>query len=358
MINVSKPFLPPIGEYINHVRNIWKTNWITNHGPLVKTFEKEIKKHFDIEYMCYTSNGTIALQIALKTLGKGEVITTPYSYAATVNSIIWENLTPKFVDIDLNTFNIDPNKISAAINEKTVAILPTFVYGNACDTDAIAQIAQLYNIKTIYDAAHAFGSSYKGKSLYKFGDISITSFHATKIYHTTEGGAIFSRDLITHEKVKKMMNFGHSGPNEFELAGINGKNTEFHAAMGLSILPYIKDLLEKRKYQYSIYYSHLQNTTLRFQKIVNIEGYNYSYFPIVFETHSMLKITITKLNSQHIFPRRYFSPSLNLLSYLPNEDFCPISENISNKILCLPLYHSLEIKEQEKIIRIIKSSIK
>ncbi|TVP43483.1 MAG: aminotransferase class I/II-fold pyridoxal phosphate-dependent enzyme, partial [Mongoliibacter sp.] len=234
MIPVTKPFSPPIEEYKKYIDEIWERNWYTNNGPLVNQLEKDLKQYLGVSEVAFVSNGTIAIQIALKALGiHKKVITTPFSYVATTSSLVWEGCEPVFADIDSNTLNIDPLKIEELIDEDTQAILATHCFGNACEIDQIEKIAHKHGLKVIYDAAHCFGTKYKGESIFNFGDISTTSFHATKLFHTIEGGAIFSGNKELRKKVSFLRNFGHDGPEKFNGVGINGKNSEFHAAMGL-----------------------------------------------------------------------------------------------------------------------------
>ena len=231
MINVTKPFLPEIEEYITYLRGIWDRNWLTNNGPLVNDLELKLKEYLNVKHLLYLGNGTIALQIAIKALGlKGEIITTPFSYVATTSAIVWEGCDPVFADIDKDTFNIDPAKIEQAITDKTTGILATHVFGNPCDIDAIQKIAVKHNLKVIYDAAHCFGTHYKGKSVYNYGDVSTASFHATKLFHTIEGGAVITNNAELLKKMAYMRNFGHETAETFAGVGINGKNSEFHAA--------------------------------------------------------------------------------------------------------------------------------
>src|SRR4051794_21801553 len=248
MILVTKPFLPPIKEYQEFIDGIWQRQWLTNNGPLVNELELKLKEYLKLKHLLYLSNGTIALQIAIKALDlKGEIITTPFSYVATVSSIAWENCTPVFADIDERSFTINPDEIEKKITEKTCAILATHVYGIPCDVERIEAIAKKNNLYVIYDAAHAFGCIYKGKSLYSYGDISTASFHATKLYHTIEGGAVITSSAELLKKMAYMRNFGHNGPENFFGLGINGKNCEFHAAMGIVNLTYINSIIQKRK---------------------------------------------------------------------------------------------------------------
>lgn len=356
MITVTKPFLPEINEYKKLIDGIWKRVWLTNHGPLVNQLEKKLKERFSLNYLSYVTNGTIALQIAIKALDlKGEIITTPFSYVATTSSIVWEGCTPIFVDINKTDLNINPNLIENAITKNTTAILATHVFGNPCDINAIEKIASKYNLKVIYDAAHCFGSTYKGKSVYSYGDIATCSFHATKIFHTIEGGALTTNNLEINNKIKQLMNFGHTDTNSFGSIGINGKNSEIHAAMGIAILPYMDDLLKRRKEQWLFYRNNINRNNLDFI-YVNENEFNYAYFPIILKDNSLLNKLIKELALNNIFPRRYFYPSLNLLNYVEKQG-CNISERISEKILCLPLYHELSFVEQEQICTIINKTL-
>lgn len=353
MIPVTKPFLPPIEEYQKLLEGIWKRNWLTNNGPLVNELELKLKEYLGVPHLLYVTNGTIALQIAIKVLGlKEEVITTPFSYIATTSSILWEGCEPVFVDIDPNTFNIDPNKIESAITPRTSAILATHVYGNPCDIDGIASIAKKFSLKIIYDAAHCFGSKYKGKSVFNYGDISTVSFHATKLYHTVEGGAIFTQSPDLLKRSAFMHNFGHYGPEDFAEVGINGKNSEFHAAMGLVNLKYIDQILSNRKELVEGYTQRLQG--LRRQRImINPDGEtNFSYYPVIFPNESSLLKSMQLLNSHNIFPRRYFFPILSELPFVDKRD-TPIATDISRRILCLPLFYNLSNEEMDLIARLL-----
>jgi dTDP-4-amino-4,6-dideoxygalactose transaminase len=248
MINVTKTFLPPLEKYIEYLDEIWKTNHITNHGKFVLQLEKELKYYFNVKHLFLVNNGTIALQIALKALQiKGKIITTPFSYVATTSSLVWEGFEPVFADVDENSFCLDPDKIEEQITPEVKAILATHVYGNPCDVEAIAGIAGKYNLKVLYDAAHAFGVRYKGNSLLSYGDIATISFHATKLFHTAEGGAIITNNDELAHKISYMRNFGHNGPEHFWGIGINGKSSELHAALGLCILPEVNNLIKRRK---------------------------------------------------------------------------------------------------------------
>jgi len=352
MIPVTKPFSPPIAEYTKLLEGIWERNWFTNNGPLVNELELQLKSYLNLPHLLFLNNGTIALQIAIKALElKGEIITTPFSYVATTSSIVWEGCNPVFVDIDPQTLNIDPSKIEAAITPETSAILATHVYGNPCDIDAIQKIADKHKIKVIYDAAHCFGTLYKGKSVFAFGDISTTSFHATKLFHTIEGGAVFTMNPDLLKKMVYLRNFGHNGPEDFAEVGINGKNSEFHAAMGLCNITKVDSILAARKSIYQYYEKQLRTLKVKFISYDEKE-FNFAYFPIVFETEQALLKAMDLLNANWIYPRRYFYPTLNLLNYVKPQP-TPIAENIAKCVLCLPLYYTITHEEVDLVCRLL-----
>jgi dTDP-4-amino-4,6-dideoxygalactose transaminase len=358
MINVTKTFLPDREEYIQYINEIWDRVQLTNNGPLLQKLEKELKNYLNVDNLYYCSNGTVVLQIALKVLEiSKEVITTPFSYCATTNSILWENCTPVFVDIDPATFNIDPSLIERAITADTQAIMATHVYGNPCAIEAIEEIARRHSLKIIYDSAHGFGVKYKGQSLLSFGDISTCSFHATKVFHTIEGGAIISNHPELHEKLHLLRAFGHRGDEEYLYAGINGKNSEFHAAMGLCNLPHVPSIIEARKEIFDLYDSELNWATLKKPLIDPDIEYNYAYYPVVFESEAVLRKVQAALLENEIIPRRYFYPSLNTLSFLPQHFSCPVSEDISLRVLSLPLYVGLADEDVKKISRIVNQNL-
>ncbi|MGP8217173.1 MAG: DegT/DnrJ/EryC1/StrS family aminotransferase [Bacteroidia bacterium] len=341
MINVTKTYLPPLDEYNQYLKKIWESGWVTNNGPLVIELEEKLKKYFGVKHFFFTSNGTIALQIAIKALGlKKEIITTPFSYVATTTSILWENCKPVFVDIDPETFCINPDLIEAKITPDTEAILATHVYGIPCAIDEIEKIAKKHNLKVIYDAAHAFGTTYKNRPLASYGDISTLSFHATKLFHTIEGGAIITNNDNLARKIYLFRQFGHEGDEYFSI-GINGKNSEFHAAMGLCLLDKVPGFIDKRKRLFKEYDKHLHKLNLLRPVIPQNTNYNYAYYPVVFKDENTLLKVKAALAQQHIFPRRYFYPSLNRLQYTTSVYSCPISESYAIRTLCLPLFYEL-----------------
>ncbi len=358
MINVTKSFLPDREEYIKYIHQIWDRVQLTNNGPLLQQLEGELKSYLGVDKLYFCGNGTIVLQIALKVLEiTKEVITTPFSYVATTNSILWENCTPVFVDIDRNTFNIDPELIEAAITPATEAIMATHVYGNPCAVEKIQEIAERHSLKVIYDAAHAFGVEYHGKSLLAYGDLSTCSFHATKVFHTVEGGALISNHPELDEKIHLLRAFGHRGDEEYFFAGINGKNSEFHAAMGLCNLPHVPSIIAARREVFVQYDAQLNWDRLSKPAIHPDIAYNYAYYPVVFETHDVMRKVQAALLKEEIAPRRYFYPSLNTLSFLPKYYACPVSEDISSRVLSLPLYVGQPADQIETISRVINQNL-
>lgn len=359
MINVTKTFFPPLAEYQEQLQRIWQNQWLTNRGALVLELEDKLKEYLMVNHILVTNNGTVPIQIALKLLGNGgEIITTPFSYVATTAAIVWENCTPVFVDIDPNYLTIDETKIEAAITSKTTAILATHVFGNPCNVDAIEAIAKKHNLKVIYDAAHAFGVTYNGHSIFNYGDVSTCSFHATKLFHTGEGGALFAKEATLQHQLFYSHNFGHKTTLDFYGLGINGKISELQAAMGLTVLPYMDHILEERKQVVDFYNQNLDIKKVQLLKIRENTQWNYSYYPILFKDEATLLKAQKALNDNQIFPRRYFYPSLNTIEYAYNEQSMPISESISSKVLCLPLFVGLSQYDLNLIVSLINNSLK
>ncbi len=357
MINVTKTFLPPIAEYNKQVQRAWDNQWLTNRGELVLELEEKLRDYLLVSNILVTTNGTIPLQIALKLLGQqGEIITTPFSYVATTAAIVWENCTPVFVDIHPEYLTIDETKIEAAITDKTTAILATHVFGNPCNVVAIEAIAKKHNLKVIYDAAHCFGVTYNEKSIFDYGDISTCSFHATKLFHTGEGGAIFCKNNKLQHQIFYSHAFGHLGPIDYYGVGINGKMSELQAAMGLAVLPFMETILAERKKVVEYYNQYLDFSILQSLKLRENTNWNYAYYPVIFESEEKLLKTQKKLNDNHIFPRRYFYPSLNTIEYTKGSSM-PISESIASRILCLPLYVGILKYELETIVGILNRTI-
>lgn len=355
-IHVTETYLPDQEKYQSYVEKIFESKRISNNGPMVRELQEKLEKYLGVNHVLLVSNGTVALQIAYRLLGlKGDVITTPFSFVATTSSLVWEGFKPVFADIDPMSLNIDVNNIEKLINEDTSAILPVHVFGNACDVEEIQAIADRNDLKVIYDAAHAFNVDFKNESVLKHGDLSILSFHATKLFHTIEGGALIIHDDAQYLRAKEMINFGidtESGSGEIKMLGINGKMNEFEAAMGLCLLDDIDMIIEKRKTVYN-YYKEALGEQLQLQEINRDASMNYSYFPVLFESEEVLLRVENELNLSQIFPRRYFYPSLDTLPYLQRTVIQPVSKDVSKRILCLPLYPGLQQEAQKKIIDII-----
>ena len=357
MINVTKSYLPDIDTYTKRLEGIWQNHHLTNRGPLVQELEKEICHKLKLTNLLYVSNGTIAIQLAIKALNiSGEVITTPFSYVATTTSILWENCKPVFCDINPHTFCIDADKLESLITPTTTAILATHVYGIPCDVEKIEAIAKKHNLKIIYDAAHAFGVSYKNQSILNYGDVSTCSFHATKLFHTVEGGSVTAKNAEVLKTLTLYHSFGHLGDDYFT-QGINGKNSEFHAAMGLCNLPMLDTLIASRKKSSELYTSLLSNKNISRPQIPAQTQYNYAYYFIVFESEKVLLNVKETLFKNEINTRRYFYPSLNKLPYLSETNACPVSEDIAKRVLCLPLYFDINPHDVERICKLINTAI-
>jgi dTDP-4-amino-4,6-dideoxygalactose transaminase len=356
-IFVTQPSLAPLEEFVELLQGVWDRGILTHNGPLVQRLEKELQDKLNLAHFVAVSNGTIALQMAIKALElKGEIITTPFTWIATLSAIKWEGCTPVFCDIDPGTFNIDPQKIKALITDKTVAIMPVHVFGNPCEVEEIEKIANEHQLKVIYDGAHAIGSTYKGGNVLEYGDITATSLHATKLINSAEGGACITKDPLLYEKLKRIRFFGHDDQKDVIEDGFNGKMTEVHAALGIANLKYYEAVINDRKRKYFLYKEALQAAPhLQFQEI-NIDGEpNYAYFPLLFNSEKQLLHAESTLNQQNIYPRRYFYPSIN--TYSKVTDYCemPVSEDISKRILCLPLFYDLSLEEVEDISGILLS---
>lgn len=357
MINVTKTFFPPIDEYQLLLQRVWHNQWLTNRGELVLELEEKLKKYLEVSNILIMTNGTIPIQIALKLLGNGgEIITTPFSYVATTAAIVWENCKAVFVDIHPEYLTIDETKIEAAITPKTTAILATHVFGNPCHVVAIEAIAKKHNLKVIYDAAHCFGVKYQNKSIFKYGDASTCSFHATKLFHTGEGGALFCNDENLRKKMFYSHNFGHNGPIDFFGLGINGKISELQSAMGLAVFPHMEMIIAERKKVVDFYKENLDFSKCKSIKIRENTDWNFSYYPIIFDTEATLLKVQKALNDENIFPRRYFCPSLNTIDFCKGEAM-PVSEKIAESVICLPLYVGLTKIELERICKTINSNL-
>ena len=357
MINVTKTYLPDKEKYQKYVDEIYANGWITNHGPLVEKLEKRLAEYLGIKHIVLVANGTAALEIAYRALGlKGSAVTTPFSFVATTSSLATNGLKPLFADIDTQTLNLDPDQIEKCITPNTSAIVPVHLFGNACDVESIDKIAKKHSLKVVYDAAHAFAVKYKGESILNYGDISTLSFHATKLFHTIEGGALIINDDSLVEKARYLINFGIENAESIPELGINAKMNEFEAAMGLCMLDEMEELLLKGKAVYERYEKELAGW-VQLQDQNPHSTQNYSYFPIILKDEAQMLQIQNALNEQQIFPRRYFYPSLDTLSYIEPKQYAPISRDISKRILALPIYPELEVNEQMNIINLIKDCI-
>jgi dTDP-4-amino-4,6-dideoxygalactose transaminase len=357
-INVTKPFLPPMDVYLDRVKGIWDRAWLTNNGPLVHELELQLKRKLELEHLLFTCNGTVALQIAIKALNlTGEIITTPFSYVATTSSIVWEGCEPVMVDIDPETLVIDARLIEQAITPKTTGILATHVFGNPCDVHAIAEVAGKHGLSVIYDAAHAFGAKLDGRSLFAYGDISTASFHATKLFHTVEGGAVISSSADLIRRMELLRNFGHASATDIAALGINGKNSEFHAAMGLCNLPYVDEIVRARGAAVARYDANLAGLPIQRQKLTKGCEPNHAYYPVILENEEVLLGLVAELNRHNIMPRRYFYPSLQKLPYVQRAFDVPVSESISRRVLCLPLWASISDEEIDMITALVREVI-
>lgn len=362
-IYVTQPALPPLEDFIPYLQQIWDNKILTNCGPFHQQFEQALADYLGVKYVCLFANATLALVTALQALRiTGEVITTPYSFVATAHSLKWNGIQPIFVDIDPTTCNLDPTAIESAITPQTTAIMPVHVYGTPCDVDAIQKIAENYNLKVIYDAAHAFGCRYKEQSLCSFGDISVVSFHATKVFNTFEGGAIICQDAKTKAHIDHLKNFGFVDETTVVAAGINGKMSEVNAAFGLLQLKHIDSYIEKRKFLSELYFKELVDIPG-----VNFISYppnhisNYSYFPILLEEEYILSrdTLFEKLKDANILSRRYFYP---LISEFPmyrglksaHSDNLKNAKSVSSRVICLPIYPDLDPMDIIGVTRLIR----
>ncbi len=363
-IHVTRPFLPPLEELIPYLKDIWDRKWLTNNGHYHQELEKALCEYLGVKYISLFSNGTLALITALQALRiTGEVITTPFSFVATTHALWWNGIKPVFVDIEPRDYNLDPDRIESAITPHTTAILPVHVYGNPCNVERIKEIADTYGLKVIYDAAHAFGVKINGESVLNFGDLSVLSFHATKVYTTFEGGAIVCHDDATKKRIDFLKNFGFAGETTVVAPGINAKMNEFQAALGLLQLKYADEVRTKRKSIADCYREELSGINgLSFLDDVQHVVHSYSYFPIVIERSeygSTRDQLYERLKANGIFSRRYFYPLISdFSSYrsLPSADPHNLStaRRIAENVLCLPIYPDLEIDSVQSICDIIK----
>lgn len=355
-IYVNQPSLAPMKDYVPYLEQIWESGIMTHNGPLMQQLEVDLSHYLGVDDVVCVANGTCALQLAIRTLNlSGEIITTPFTFIATASIVAWERCKPVFVDIDPDTWNIDPNKIEERITDKTCAILPVHVFSAPCEIESIQAIADRHNLKVIYDAAHAMCVGFAGKSILSYGDISCMSFHATKLFNTCEGGACVTNDKELAARIRRMRFFGFDEKKEIVDEGMNAKMTEVSAALGLANLPYLNSVRRNRREKYELYQSLLtEYEYIRFQQF-NPEEYNYSYMPIVFDSEERLSHAITKLNAENIYPKRYFYPALHETNIFNNVSL-PISESVARRVLCLPLYDNLAVNDIKRICKLLSQA--
>lgn len=362
-IYVTQPALPPLEEFTEFLKRIWDNKILTNNGPFHQQFEKELAEYLGVKYISVFSNGTLALITALQALRiTGEVITTPFSFVATTHSLWWNNIKPVFADIDPITFNLDPEKVEAAITPQTTAIMPVHVYGNPCNLDAFQHIADTYGLRLIYDAAHAFGVTVNGQSILNFGDLSILSFHATKVFNTIEGGAIICQDEKTKKRIDYLKNFGFAGETTVIEPGINAKMNELQAAYGILQLKYVDQYLSERKRVATQYRDLLSGIEgIHFLNEIESVKYNYAYFPILIDSEIYNKTrdeVYNILKDNNIYARRYFYPLISdfpTYKGLPSsrKENLPIATKIANQVLCLPIFPGLDYTTVKSICSLI-----
>lgn len=358
MIPVNKPYLPAFDKYTKYLERVYEKAWLTNNGPLVQELKIRLEEYLGVKNLLPVANGTLAMQLAYKVFDlKGNAVTTPFTFIATSSSLAWEGIKPKFADIDPQTYNLCPIKAAQAIDEQTGAIVPVHVYGNPCDVEAFEQLGQRHNVKVIYDAAHAFGVRVNGNSVLNYGDASTLSFHATKVFHSVEGGAVIFKNSDDYERALLMTNFGiDTTTMNIVDGGINMKMSEFHAAMGLAILDDIDNIILRRVELFQ-YYNELLKEFVDFPVWHLHSTLNGAYFPASFTSATVSEKVLNNLKSKNIFARRYFSPSLNSLNIFAGSSECILSEDLASRTLCLPMYFSLSQEDVASVCSAIKEML-
>lgn len=359
---VTRSSMPPIDEYFNEIRDIWDTHWLTNMGIKHKTFQKMLKDYMKVSNIELLVNGHMALEMTLQAMNlHGEVITTPFTFASTTHAIVRNGLEPVFCDIDADDYTIDDTKIESLITDRTCAIMPVHVYGHVCHVEAIEKIAKKYSLKVIYDAAHTFGETYKGRSVADYGDASCLSFHATKVFHSIEGGAVCYHDKELGEAIYNLKNFGIHGPERVEAVGANAKMNEFAAAMGICNLRHVDKEIEKRKAVAERYRAHLDGIEgIKLSPMQDWLVSNYAYFPVVFEENEFgatRNEVFDALARENIMARKYFYPLTNTFECFHGKydvDDTPVARHIANRVLTLPLYAELKFSEADRICNVIR----
>lgn len=349
-IFVTQPSLAPLETFTAHLAEIWRTGVMTHNGPFLQRLERELAAYLGVPDVVCVANGTLAMQLALRALNlRGEIVTSPFSFVATASSIVWEQCTPVFADIDPETWNLDPASAEACVTGRTVGLLPVHVFSAPCDVTALAALAQRHNLRVIYDAAHAMAVKTGGRSVLAYGDVACTSFHATKLFNTCEGGACIAPDPEIMRRLRRLRFFGFDEAKEVVDEGTNAKMTEIHAALGLANLPEIDMVLADRRAKYALYQRLLGGIEwIRFQRF-DPACYNYSYMPVLFDNEERLVRVLKRLNAANIWPRRYFHPSLSRIAALRSRAATPVADDIARRIACLPLYRALTATEIERI---------
>ena len=359
MITVTRPTLPPFDEFVEILRGVWTRNHLTNAGPLVVELERQLAAYLGVRHCLFVSNGTIALQLACRALDlAGEVVTTPFSYVATTSSIAWEGCTPVFADVEPDTLTLSAECVEEVVTPRTTALVATHVYGNPCDVDGLAAVARRHGLRVVYDAAHCFGAEYAGRALSAHGDVATLSFHATKLFHTVEGGAVVTDDDEIARRVASLRNFGHAGYEAFDGIGINGKNSELHAAMGLCLLPRVPEIIAERR-AVSVRYDSLLlgRAEISRPRIRSGTRYNYAYYPILLPDDGTVRAVQTHLEANGVLARRYFHPSLSgALSYVaPGR--VPVARDAADRVLCLPLFTGMLPAQVERVAQLVSAAL-
>jgi dTDP-4-amino-4,6-dideoxygalactose transaminase len=359
-VSVTRPTLPPFEEYVELLRGIWARNQLTNAGPLVVELERQLAEYLGVRHCLFVSNGTIALQLAYRALDlRGEVVTTPFSYVATTSSLVWEGCAPVFADIEPDTLTLSPECAEAAFTPRTSAIVATHVYGNACDVKALGEIARRQRVRLVFDAAHAFGAVLDGRSLPAYGDVATLSFHATKLFHTVEGGAVVTDDDEIARRVEYLRNFGHQGQEAFQGIGINGKNSEMHAAMGLCLLPRMAGMVAERRALSERYDGHFSvlESSLRRPRLREGLAFNHAYYPVLLEDADQVVQVQRECAQAGILTRRYFYPSLSgALPYVAKGEV-PVAWDAANRVLCLPLFTEMSHSDLDRVATVVLNTI-
>jgi dTDP-4-amino-4,6-dideoxygalactose transaminase len=364
MIPIVKPYQPALSKYQTYLKGIYDRNWLTNNGPLLKELEQRLAEYLGVQHLMLVANGTLALQLAYKALGVGsagvdkrQVLTTPFTFAATPGSLMWQGLQPQFVDIANNSLNISPELMAQRMTSDTVAITAVHVFGNPCEVEQIDTLAKQHKLKVIYDAAHAFGCQYKGQSLLNYGDAATLSLHATKLFHCVEGGAVVFKNAGDLARAKQLINFGFDQDNMPQHIGFNAKMSELHAAMGLAMLDDIDDIIIQRKDIIATYQQHLAGV-VDFQTWSAHSENNGAYMPVLFNNEAQLLAVQKTLTEHGIQSRRYFYPSLNTCAVYENDVSCPVSEHTASRVLCLPLYVGLQKSQIKHICQLLAQCLR